>query len=172
MLKAAGASLVILSCTLLGVRQSMKLSKRKELLLEIQKMVLLLLGEISYRKEALPEAMERVAGKTAEPFRGFLEEVSGTACQYEGERFVDIFRNTAEKYLKDSDMSSRQQENFMQLGEYLGYLDIAMQKNSTALYLEELKQEIRQMEKEMPAKKKMYQSLGFLGGIFLTILFL
>lgn len=96
MLKIAGSVLVVFSCAALGYRQSTKLSKRLNQLMEIQKMVLLLLGEITYRKEALPEAMYRVSEKIKEPLRGFLKEVSDTARQYQGERFSDIFSKGAD----------------------------------------------------------------------------
>lgn len=68
-------------------------------------------------------------------------------------------------------MTADDLKSFSQLGEYLGYMDITMQKNTTALYLEELKNEIQQISEEMPVKKKMYQSMGLLGGAFLAIMF-
>lgn len=172
MLKLTGALLVIVSCSALGYRKSMCLSKRLQQLMEIRKMVTLLLGEITYRREALPEALCRVAEKTREPFGELLKEVSGRAAGYEGERFSDIFSQTAEKYLKNSQMTEEDKADFSRLGEYLGYMDITMQKNTAALYLEELKNEIQEISQELPGKKKMYQSLGILGGIFLTIVFL
>ena len=60
----------------------------------------------------------------------------------------------------------------MLLGQYLGYLDIDMQENTIALYLQELEQKIRLLQEEMPARQKLYQSMGILGGIFISILFL
>lgn len=172
MLKAVGAALVVFSCSALGCCKSMALKRRLHQLMEIEKLVTLLLGEITYRKEALPEALFRVAEKTEEPFCGFLKEVSETAEKYQGVCFADIFREKAKLYLKDSQISRADMEKFSRLGEYLGYLDINMQKNTAALYLEELRREIQSISKELPGKQKMYQSLGILGGIFLTIMFL
>ena len=59
--------LVILSCTAMGYGKSLNYSKRLRELEEIQKMVYFLLGEITYRREALPEAMVRVADKVRPP---------------------------------------------------------------------------------------------------------
>lgn len=74
MLKAAGAVLVIFACTALGYSQSLTFQKRLGCLEEIRKMTILLLGEITYRREALPQAMERVSGKVGAPFCDFLKK--------------------------------------------------------------------------------------------------
>ena len=45
-----------------------------------------------------------------------------------------------------------------------------MQKNAMKRYLKELEQKIEYLQKEIPQKRKLYQSLGVMGGIFLLIL--
>ena len=52
----------------------------------------------------------------------------------------------------------------------MGYMDITMQENTINLYLEELKGEIIRTEKEAPARKKMYQALGLMAGMFLAVM--
>ena len=54
MLKAVGALLVVLSCGAMGYGKSLSYTKRQRELEEIQKMLYFLLGEITYRREALP----------------------------------------------------------------------------------------------------------------------
>lgn len=172
MLKVMGATLVIFACAALGYGKSAEISARLFLLREIEKMLLLLMGEITYRKEALPEAMLRVSGKIQEPLCSFLKETAKMAQKYQSERFAGIFRGNAEKYLKNSDLTQKDLEEFVQLGEYLGYLDTDMQKNTSQWYLQQLKTEIDTLIGEMPVKKKLYRNLGILSGIFLAILLL
>ena len=172
MLKITGAALVIFACGALGYGKSAGISARLSLLREIEKMLLLLMGEITYRKEALPEAMLRVSGKVQEPLDSFLKDTAKMAQKYQGERFACIFRENAEKYLKNSNLAQKDFEEFVQLGEYLGYLDADMQKNTSQRYLQQLKTEIDTLAGEMPVKKKLYRSLGMLSGIFLAILLL
>lgn len=169
MLKAAGAVLVIFACTALGYSQSLTFQKRLGCLEEIRKMTILLLGEITYRREALPQAMERVSGKVGVPFCDFLKEVSKEAGSCQGIRFSQIFTGRAESFLKNSGMTKQDKDSFAQLGEYLGYMDVSMQKNTVELYLKELETEILQAQKEEPVKTKLYRSMGALGGIFLAI---
>ena len=170
MLKAAGGVLVILSCTAIGYGKSLNYSARLRELEEIQKMVYFLLGEITYRREALPEAMVRVADKIRPPLSQFLREVSKAAKEYQGERFSRIFALKAREYLKDSSLTKEDLEGLVRLGEDLGYMDITMQENTINLYLEELKGEIRRTRQEAPARKKLYQALGLMAGMFLAIL--
>lgn len=66
-------------------------------------------------------------------------------------------------------MTKQDKDSFAQLGEYLGYMDVSMQKNTVELYLKELETEILQAQKEEPVKTKLYRSMGALGGIFLAI---
>ena len=75
-----------------------------------------------------------------------------------------------EKHLKESSLTKTDLEEFIRLGEDLGYMDITMQENTIHLYLEALKGEIARTEKEAPAKKKMYQALGLMTGIFLAVM--
>ena len=67
-------------------------------------------------------------------------------------------------------LTKEDKEEFARFGESLGYLDVEMQKNAMKLYLKELEQKIEYLQKEIPQKRKLYQSLGVMGGIFLLIL--
>ena len=172
MLKIAGAVLVIFSCSAQGYSKSIHMTRRLQQLREIEKMVFLILGEITYRREALPEALGTVAYRLPEPLAGFLKEVSEAAGQYQGACFQEIFREKAKTYLSGTALCPKDLEEFLQLGAYLGYLDITMQKNTITLYLEQLKREMENLQREMPAKQKLYRSMGTLGGIFLAIMLL
>ena len=172
MLKIAGAGLVIFSCSALGYSKSIHMTRRLQQLREIEKMVFLILGEITYRREALPEALGTVAYRLPEPLAGFLKEVSEAAGQYQGACFQEIFKEKAKTYLSGTALCPKDLEEFLQLGAYLGYLDITMQKNTITLYLEQLKREMENLQREMPAKQKLYRSMGTLGGIFLAIMLL
>lgn len=77
MLKLLGAVLVLFSCTALGWGKSMSLQRRLEQLREIEKLVHLILGEITYRKEALPEALLRTSQKAVPPLMNFCKKFLG-----------------------------------------------------------------------------------------------
>ncbi len=119
MLKVLGVCLVVLSCTALGFERSLKLTRRLSGLRELQRMVLLIKGEISYRKEALPEALIRAAGRLTPPFSDFLRNVAERADAYDGILFADIFMQEAETAFGDSALTKEDKEELRQLGQYL-----------------------------------------------------
>ena len=89
---------------------------------------------------------------------------------------MPVFRRFSEKEQKPIwvivHLRKKTWRNLYSSGEYLGYLDITLQKNTVSLYLEQLKKEIEDLQRELPTKQKLYQSMGTLGGIFLAIMLL
>ena len=167
MLRVAGACLILSASSLLGVQKSRQFTKRIEQLQELQRIVLLIQGEILYKNAALPEALRSSAGKVKVPFDSFLRQTAGRA---DGVRFSDLFETEIKEQLKGTALTKEDKEEFARFGESLGYLDVEMQKNAMKLYLKELEQKIEYLQKEIPQKRKLYQSLGVMGGIFLLIL--
>ena len=55
------------------------------------------------------------------------------------------------------------------LGSNLGYLDLKMQERTILLYLEQLDETIGFLKEHGRERRKLYMSLGVMGGLFLTI---
>ena len=72
--------------------------------------------------------------------------------------------------MKLLNIQKEEEELFFSLGSRLGYLDLEMQMKELLLYEEELTRRTEELRREMPAKKKVYESLGILGGILLAVL--
>ena len=53
----------------------------------------------------------------------------------------------------------------------LGYPDIQVQTGALSLYLAENERTAAALREELPARRKLFRSLGVLGGVFLMILF-
>ena len=170
MLRVAGACLILSASSLLGVQKSRQFTKRIEQLQELQRIVLLIQGEILYKNAALPEALRSSAGKVKVPFDSFLRQTAGRADAFAGVRFSDLFETEIKEQLKGTALTKEDKEEFARFGESLGYLDVKKKKNAMKLYLKELEQKIEYLQKEIPQKRKLYQSLGVMGGIFLLIL--
>lgn len=169
MLKAVGACLVILSCTAFGYEKSIRLSKRLFLLREIRRMVLLLSGEITYRKEGLAETLLFVSDKMTDEISVFLKDIAKRVFAFDGKKFSVIFKEEVQKNFSGSSLLENDKKMLGQLGEYLGYLDIDMQQKALKLYEKELDLLIEDIQREMPQKKKLYQALGVMSGMFLAI---
>ena len=169
MIKVIGICLVIGASSGIGYLMSLSLTKRHQQLKTIRRLLLFLKGEISYGKSTLPEALDQIGQKLPEPFHLFLTEVARKACQYDGRTFQELFAEGVDEHLSSSSLTPKDKESLKQIGQYLGYLDIAMQISTLELYQQELELELKEIEATIPAKKRIYQSLGVMGGLFLAI---
>lgn len=170
MLKTAGAFLILLASTGIGVSFSMDLKKRCEELRILKRMAAMLRGEIRYAKTPLPEAFVRIAQRLPEPFRGFLEEVAGELEQADGTGLGEIWNRKICQCLGQTRLTGADRERLKTLGEVLGYLDREMQLAAIDLYLEQLDGGIAEALEDRGSKERLYRSLGVAGGIFLVIL--
>ena len=123
--------------------------------------------------EMLPlcSAFYEAGGKLKDPFGSFLREVSGKLSSLGGRNFESVYRECAQNYMKLLNIQKEEEELFFSLGSRLGYLDLEMQMKELLLYEEELTRRTEELHREIqPAKKKVYESLGILGGILLAVL--
>ena len=65
---------------------------------------------------------------------------------------------------------SEEQKDLEKLGSMLGYLDVDMQLNALDYYLEQLKESSLRATEVSKTQKKLYQSMGILGGAALAVL--
>lgn len=165
-----GAALIILSSSGIGFSYSARLGRRMEQLRQLQRMAILLRGEISYGNAPLPEALASIGRKLDEPLSVFLRKVASRLREYPDKSFQQVFRDEVGDCLKQSALSVKDKDMLMQMGAFLGYLDREMQLRTVELYLQELCREIQVSGESVPGRQKLFRSLGILGGLFLVIL--
>ncbi len=170
MIRILGAVLVVAASAGIGFSYSLRLGRRLEQLRQLERMTILLKGEISYGCAALPEALASIGRKMPEPFSRFLEEVADRLSGYPDKSFQQVFQEEVEGNLKQSALTAKDKGALMQMGAFLGYLDKDMQLRTIDLYLQELGQEIKATGESIPGKQKLSRSLGIMGGLFLVLL--
>ncbi len=92
--------------------------------------------------------------------------------EYGGVSFCEIWKEAVAKGLENTSLSKKDLQNLSGFGENLGYLDKEMQLNTIDLYLSQIEEEIKELSKGVKEKTYMYNTLGILGGIFITIIML
>ncbi|MDO4274449.1 MAG: stage III sporulation protein AB [Eubacteriales bacterium] len=170
MLKMTGLILIMTAGAGLGFCSSFALTRRERAMGMLLRMVIYLKGEIRYGNASLHDAFGGAARKLPGEYAAFMKAVAGEMRNNTGQPFGEIFRNCAVQYLDGIGLTEEEREKFFSLGEHLGYLDLDMQMKQLELYEQELERSIQELKTEMPAKKKVYQSLGILGGILLAVL--
>ena len=157
--KIIGAVCIIISTTAIGFGQSFRLHLRYRELLELKKILCLFSGEIRFGGGTLEEAFETVAGRCRFPFQKFFlfltEEMQNRALA---------------EQLKEAHLTDGDKEILVRLGTELGCLDLETQLHTIALAAEQVEDARRELHEELPKKMRLYNCLGILAGVFITIL--
>jgi len=169
-LKIAGIILIVFSGAGLGICKSLELSRREKILEQLGKMILLLKNQIRCTGDTIPDALLEVAGKMSGEYREFLLSTSGAVQKRNGNTFGEIFKDCARELLPLSKVSEEERGCFLSIGERLGYLDREMQVAQLSLLEADMDRCLGSLRRTMKEKKKLYQNMGIMGGIFLAIL--
>ena len=170
MLKGIGMLLILLSGAGLGFSSVFQMNRRLRELKNLRRMALLLENEIGCAHTVLAQALERPGRKLDGGCAVFARGLAKRLRSGSGSSMEVMFREQAEEYTRNWELSQRDFELLCQLGMHLGRESRKVQIEQLQLFEKELEQEILSFEKTMPAKQRMYRSLGILGGLFLAIL--
>lgn len=169
LLKILGAILTISSCSALGFYFSNELNVRVKQLRELKKYVMVLRGDIRYGGTPLPEAIGNLARRSPGVFKKFLSDVSELLFVSGGGTFSEIWSKCVWKDLKNTSLTGADKENLIRFGDTLGYLDREMQISTIDLYLNQLQEEINEQTIVAKERTRLYNVLGIMAGIFITI---
>lgn len=171
-IKIIGCILVIASSAGIGFYFSCDMRCRIEDLKELKKLIGLLKGDIRYAITPLPEAISSLARRHSGNYGSFLQYVSKKLQELSGQTFSEIWRVAVEKELISTSLTKKDKLQLVHFGDNLGYLDKDMQLNTLELYLSQLDEEITDISKTIKEKTYLYNSLGIMAGIFITIIML
>jgi stage III sporulation protein AB len=170
--KIIGCILVILSSAGMGFFFSNEMKCRIEDLRELKKLIVLLRGDIRYGNTPLPEAISAIARRHTGCFAAFFTKVSAKLNELSGLTFSDIWKEAAEKELMGTSLMKKDKLHLIQFGENLGYLDKDMQMNTLDLFITQLEDEIKEQAKSVKERAYLYNSIGIMAGIFISIVML
>lgn len=169
-MKIVGCALVILSSAGMGFYFSSEMRSRIEDLKELRKLIGLLRGDIRYANTPLPEAINSIHRRHNGNFQRFFRYVSTKLEELSGQTFPEIWKTATEHELASTSLTKKDKLHLAQFGENLGYLDKDMQMNTIDLYLSQLEELIHETSKTVKEKTYLFNTLGIMGGIFITII--
>lgn len=169
-MKIIGCILVILSSTAMGFYFSNDMKCRIEDMKELRKLIGLLRGDIRYANTPLPEAINSIHRRHSGNYHAFFNQVSLELCELSGHTFSEIWKSAVESRLINTSLTKKDKLHLSQFGENLGYLDKDMQMNTIDLYLSQLEEVINEQSKTVKEKAYLYNTLGIMAGIFITII--
>ncbi len=168
--KIIGSACVIISTTAIGFGQSFRVHLRYKELLELKKLLHLLSGEVRFSGGTLEETFAVMAGRSSPPFNGFFDFLVEEMGKRAGERLVVIWSRAVEGRLSSSHLTGTDKEILLRLGNELGCLDRETQLQTIALAAEQVEDVRKELHVELPKKMRLYNCLGILAGVFITIL--
>jgi len=151
-----------------GVYMAAKCHFRLNDLREMKRAFGILISEIDYGQSPLSEAALNIATKCKDPVKGLF---GGFGEGLQGKVEVSEHWNKALDGISESSYFAEEDiEIFKSFGKTLGYLDSEMQLRNIEMQLDYIKQKMDELEKTKNKSRKMYLSLGTLGGLMTIIL--
>lgn len=156
MLRVIGCVLVIMACSSMGFEKSKELSVHRKQLEELQRIFTLIQTKIEYIKIPFDELFVNMDSE-------WLNAISKELKQHK-KSFKEIWISSIETHFKESFLTKSELEELKQIGKNISHPE------AIRLYLIQLDNAIQTTREEEKEKKKLYQSMGIMAGIFLVIM--
>lgn len=164
--KLIGAIIIIFACGGLGFSKSRELQLHLNELEEIKKIFSLLKSELQYTRAPFSQVFEKISNKTSAPYRNWLIGLQNKLTDKAKSSFWEIWCMSITEDLHGSRLKEGELEELKNVGKSLEYVE------SLDLYIEQMEYKINNTREAYKSKKKLCQSMGIMGGVFLVILFL
>jgi len=168
-LRIIGSLAVIAGCTALGVYYSAKDGFRVQELQEFKKALLILLSEIEYMRTPLAVACENIASRTALTISPLFSDFAELVASKEGESTYQMWCTALASIRPKTFMAAEDLDIIEGFGKTLGYLDQAMQKNAIGYAINYIDEKTTSLNLQGDKNKRMYRSLGVIGGLLITV---
>jgi stage III sporulation protein AB len=164
-----GALLIMAGSVGIGFYFSAKENFRLQDLLELKKALLILSSEIEFMRSTLSEACANIAKRTTNGIGKIFEKFSNLLKENEGETAYQLWLAAIEENKSQIFLSAEDLTILEDFGKTLGYLDKQMQKNAIDYAVSYIDEKSAALQKQSAKNKKMYRSLGIIGGLLITV---
>ncbi len=158
--------MILLACGGLGFSKSRELQLHLNELEEIKKIFSLLKSELLYTRAPFSEVFEKISKKTSPTYKKWLIGLQHKLDNKTKSSFWEIWCMSITEDLHESKLNKDELEELKSVGKSLEYLE------SLDVYIEQMEYKINNTRETYKSKRKLCQSIGVMGGVFLVILFL
>jgi len=169
LLRIIGALAVVAGCAGLGMYYAAKEGFRIAELLEFKKALLILSSEIEYMRSPLAVACGNISKRTNALIGMLFSNFSANLNIGEGETAYQLWLNAAESIKEKSHLTAEDWDIIEGFGKTLGYLDKNMQQNAINYAVNYIDDKAQTLQAAGDKNKRMYQSLGVIGGLLVTV---
>lgn len=166
MLKLIGSVFIITATTGIGFSKSKELQNHLNILEELKKLFCLLRSELQYTHAPFVEVFSKISTKTSTPYKEWLSNLSKRLMTKTRGTFWEIWSMSITEDLNETNLKEEELDELKNIGKNMEYIE------SLDLFIEQLEYRIRNTRESYRSKRKLCQSIGIMGGIFLVILLL
>ncbi|NLP46594.1 MAG: hypothetical protein GX347_06090 [Epulopiscium sp.] len=170
MIKIIGILLILISSALIGTYFLKRHLYYVEDLQMLYKGLTMLESEIYYSKSPLPIALEQIGIRLETNVRLFFIETTKELKKKTGKSISVIWEDIIKKNIEYTYLTSEEERLLVSFGKTLGYLDREMQIKNIMLIKSYLEEQIQQAINYKNQQAKLYQRLGILGGLLISII--
>lgn len=170
MLKLTGAVIVILSVGFTGITIANRYSRRLQELRSLLPALQMLETEITYAATLLPEALHLVALRCPEIIAPLFEKAAAELFSMSGFTVWEAWGKALEIFSHQSALNKADLAILHNLGGVLGISDRQDRSKHLCLAREQLKIQVEKAEEEAAKNVKLWNYLGFLGGLVVVLI--
>lgn len=168
-MRIIGAGFLVVGMTFVGRYFAERYRRGTKELEYIHLMLRLLEGEITYHGNILEEAFLMVSVRTHGHAARLAKQIAISLKGHHEDRFAVIWKETVTEIYTDRLIDAEEVNYLLSLGDQLGYLDKQVQIATLKHYQMVFEETIMERKALQPARCKMYNCLGMMLGIFITI---
>lgn len=172
MLKLVGASLIIISTTLIGFYFAQKLSDRTKQIRALQMSMQVLETEIVYASTPLLDAFKKMNSVGNEIVIQFFKRIAYYLENLDGETTSTCWRKALQDMEPKLALKKDEVEWIRHFGQVVGISDSEDQQKHLRILMTNLQKAEKVAEEEQGKYEKMYRTLGLLSGLVIVILLL
>jgi stage III sporulation protein AB len=169
LIRIIGTLLVMAGSIGFGIYFSAKENFRVQDLLEFKKALLILSSEIEYMRSTLAEACANISKRTSHGVSEIFAAFSESLATSEGETAYQLWLAAMQSNAQKIFLAAEDRIVLEDFGKTLGYLDKQMQKNAIDFTVKYIDEKAAALQKQSDKNKKMYRSLGVIGGLLITV---
>jgi len=169
MIRVLGIVLIMGSSTLAGLYYANMQMFRIKDLKEIKKALIILLSEIEYTLTPLPQAMENISTRIETPVNKIFIDSATTLNEKTGQGISEVWAEVLNNNKSDYYFTEEDLDYLKSFGKTLGYLDKNLQLNSIQVTIKYIEDKIEELNVTSLQNKKLYQTLGILGGLLICV---
>lgn len=169
LLKIMGWSLILVGGLGFGDAAARELGKRVAQLEELQRLLLILQGEIRCVRITLPAVCELLAKEQKLHFNSSFGRYLKILESGQDRRQERIWSRNLKEIQKLLFLTKKEQQDLEEFGQLLGRMDMPMQLSAIQFYQEKIMLSLAEAKAAADSRQKLYRYLGALGGAALVL---